>query len=398
MGYSRIASTPVTYIGWGSVEKLVEEVERYNAKIILIVADPVLATIGLLDKIISPLREKQYQFDLYTDLIPEPVLETGEKLVDFSRKKSYSLVIGIGGGSALDMAKLAAVFSHNTGSLKDYLNLSATRKIQQKGIPKILIPTTSGTGAEVTSIAVLALEHTKDVITHDYLIADTAIVDPELTVSVPPKITAATGADALTHAVEAFISVNANPVSDGLALQAIRLIGRSLEQAVRNGNDKEARINMAYGSYLAGLSFFNAGVGAVHALAYPLGGQFHIAHGDSNAVLIPYVMSYIRKSCSNKLPLVLEALGEKIQHLTDEEASERCVEKLASLMKDIGIPQKLGGFSIPESAAQSLAKDGIKQKRLLARCPMALTEQDILQIYQSAFSGILTEAPERTFQ
>lgn len=397
MVYSRIASTPVTHIGWGAIEKLVEEVERSGENKVLIVADPVLESIGLLDKIISPLRHKLYPYDLYTDLIPEPVLETGEKLVDFARKGDYSLVIGIGGGSALDMAKLAAVFSHNPGSLKDYLNLTATKKIQQKGLPKILIPTTSGTGAEVTNISVLALEHTKDVIIHDYLIADTAIVDPELTVTMPPKVTAATGADALTHAIEAFISINANPVSDGLALQAIRLIGSSLEQAVKNGSDKSARINMAYGSYLAGLSFFNAGVGAIHALAYPLGGQFHIPHGDSNAVLIPYVMNYIRRSCSKKIAFILEALGENIQHMSDDEASKKCIDKLASLIKAIGIPQKLGGFNIPETAARSLAEDGIKQKRLLSRCPMTLTEEDILQIYQSAFSGVLTEAPEKIF-
>jgi alcohol dehydrogenase class IV len=398
MVYSRIASTPVTHIGWGAIEKLVEEVERSGANKVLVVADPVLESIGLLDKIISPLPHKQCQYDIYTDLIPEPVLETGEKLVDFARKKDYSLVIGIGGGSALDMAKLAAVFSHNPGSLKDYLNLTATKKIQQKGILKILIPTTSGTGAEVTNISVLALEHTKDVIMHDYLIADTAIVDPELTVTVPPKVTAATGADALTHAIEAFISINANPVSDGLALQAIRLIGSSLEQAVKNGNDKSTRIDMAYGSYLAGLSFFNAGVGAIHALAYPLGGQFHIPHGDSNAVLIPYVMNYIRRSCSKKIASILEALGENIQHMSDDEASKKCIDKLASLIKAIGIPQKLGGFNIPETAARSLAEDAIKQKRLLSRCPMTLTEKDILQIYQSAFSGVLTEAPEKIFQ
>lgn len=397
MDYSRIASTPVTYIGWGAIEKLIGEVEKYDENNILIVADPILQSLGIIDKIILPIQHKGYRYDLYTDIIPEPLLVTGEKLVSFARKGNYSLVIGLGGGSALDMAKLASVFINNPGDLKDYLNLSGTKKIEQKGVPKILIPTTSGTGTEVTNISVLALEHTKDVITHDYLLADTAIVDPELTMTVPPRVTAATGADALTHAIEAFISVNANPVSGGLALQAIRLIGGSLKQAVKNGNDKSARIDMAYGSYLAGLSFFNAGVGAIHALAYPLGGQFHISHGESNAVLIPYVMNYIRRSCSQKIAIILEALGENIQDLDKDTASIKCIEKLALLIKEIGIPQTLGGFNIPETAARSLAEDGIKQKRLLCRCPMTLTEDDILQIYQSAFSGVLTEAPTKVF-
>ncbi|MEO6914519.1 MAG: iron-containing alcohol dehydrogenase, partial [Chitinophagaceae bacterium] len=311
----------------------------------------------------------------------------------FARKGNYSLVIGIGGGSALDMAKLAAVFTGNPGDLKDYLNLSGSLKVEQPGLPKILIPTTSGTGAEVTNISVLALEHTKDVITHDHLIADIAIVDPELTLTVPSKVTAATGADALTHAIEAYISVNANPYSEALALQAIRLIGGALKKAVKDGNDKAARTDMAYGSYLAGLSFFNAGVGAIHALAYPLGGQFHLAHGESNAVLIPFVLRYIRTSCSLRLGSILHALTGEWFHLEEEEASIKCVETLATLMREIGIPETLCGFGIPSTATRSLTEDGVKQKRLLARCPMPLTEEDIFRIYEAAAAGTLVEAP-----
>src|SRR5690606_3333369 len=178
--------------------------------------------------------------------------------------------------------KLAAVFIHNEGDLETYLNLTGSRSISEKGVFNILIPTTSGTGSEVTDISVLALENTKDVVSHEYLKADLAIVDPKLTCSMPRDVTASTGADALTHAIEAYLSVNANPVSDGHALQAIRLIGGALHRAVVDGNDEEARIAMSYGSYIAGLAFHNAGVGAVHALAYPLGGQFHIPHGSSN--------------------------------------------------------------------------------------------------------------------
>ncbi|RYZ63071.1 MAG: iron-containing alcohol dehydrogenase [Chitinophagaceae bacterium] len=387
----RIASSPITHIGWGALEKMNDEIE-FCGKRILVVADPVLKNIGLLDKLISRLAKPNLHVDVYTDVIPEPLLETGEKLVRHARSGDYNLVIGIGGGSALDLAKLAAVFVKNEGDVKDYLNLSGTRKLMDKGLPKILIPTTSGTGAEVTNISVLALENTKDVIMHDYLLADVAIVDPELTMTVPSRVTAATGADALTHAIEAFLSVNANPYSDGHALQAIRLIGASLKKAVADGSDKEARTAMSYGSYLAGLSFFNAGVGAIHALAYPLGGQFHLAHGESNAVLIPYVLGYIRKSCAARLTLVLPALTGKYYDLPEEKASVKCIEVLATLMKDIGIPQTLAGYEIPPEAARALAKDGIKQKRLLARCPMSLTEDQILDIYNAAFTGTITTA------
>lgn len=388
MNAVRIASSPLTHIGWGALEKLSGELRNYGT--VLLVADPVLKTIGLLDKIMTRFPE-DIHCDVYTDVVADPPVETGERLISFARRGKYDLVVGVGGGSALDLAKLAAVFTQNAGDLKDYLHLSGKRKIGAKGLPKILIPTTAGTGTEVTNLSVLTLEHTKDVIAHDFLLADVAIVDPALTVSLPPRVTAATGADALTHAIEAFLSVNANPYSDGHALQAIKLIGCSLRKAVETGSNREARTNMTYGSHLAGLAFFNAGVGAVHALAYPLGGQFHLAHGESNAVLMPYVLRYIRKTCSAKLAVVLQALTGRPYQLADEEASLKCIEVLATLMSDIGIPKTLGGYNVPPEAAKALAKDGVRQTRLLARCPMPLDEEQIFEIYRAASSGIVIE-------
>ncbi len=393
MKYISIAPSPQTYIGWGSIEKLPECIKMFGSRVLL-VADPILIKTGVVDKIVAAIKSNGFDYDLYTGIIPEPMLETGETLVAFARNGNYSLVIGIGGGSALDMAKLAAVFTGNSGALKDYLNLSGTLKIEKPGLPNILIPTTSGTGAEVTNISVLALENTKDIIMHDYMLADIAIVDPELTLTVPPRVTAATGADALTHAIEAYISVNANPYSDSLALQALRLIGGSLKRAVTNGNDRAARTDMAYGSYLAGLSFFNAGVGAIHALAYPLGGQFHLSHGESNAVLIPYVLRYIRKTCPSRLGSILQALTGEYLQLDENAASVQCVETLATLVSEIGIPATLVGFGISSAATKSLTIDGIKQKRLLARCPMQLAEVDIFRIYEAAIAGTFVEAQD----
>ena len=391
MSVSKLVFAPLSYTGWGSLKELLPEVEKYAPKKILVVTDPMLAKIGLTDRVTDPLEKEGYSVTLYTDVVPEPPLETGEKLVSFTRNGQFDMVIGVGGGSALDLAKLAAVLAVHEGPAVDYLNLTGTKKVEKKGLPKILIPTTSGTGSEVTNISVLSLETTKDVVTHDYLLADVAIVDPELTVSVPAKITAATGIDALTHAVEAYISVNASPTTDGLALQSIRLIGRSLRKAVEDGSDKQARIDMSNGSYLAGLAFFNAGVAGVHALAYPLGGQFHISHGESNAVLLPYVMGYIRKSCAKRMADILNALGGNSTYLSEEEASYKCVEELERLVKDVGIPSTLAGFDIPESALESLTQDGVKQKRILARSPLPLLKDDIRKIYQSAFDGAVVE-------
>ncbi|KYD28877.1 iron-containing alcohol dehydrogenase [Parageobacillus toebii] len=391
MSVSRIVFTPLNYVGWGALDNLLPEVERFSPKKILVVTDPALEKIGLVQRVTNPLVERGYDVEIYTDVVPEPPLETGEKLVSFTREGKFDLIIGVGGGSAMDLAKLAAVLAVHEGKVGDYLNLTGTRNIEKKGLPKILIPTTSGTGSEVTNISVLSLDTTKDVVTHDYLLADVAIVDPQLTISVPPRVTAATGIDALTHAVEAYVSVNASPTSDGLALQAIRLIARSLRKAVENGEDEQARIDMSNGSYLAGLAFFNAGVAGVHALAYPLGGQFHIPHGESNAVLLPYVMGYIRKSCTKRMADILNALGGNSSFLSEEEASYRCVEELERIVHDVGIPRTLGGFNIPESALESLTKDAAQQKRLLARSPLPLLEDDIRTIYQSAFQGVITE-------
>ncbi|MBT2583395.1 iron-containing alcohol dehydrogenase [Planococcus sp. ISL-109] len=383
----KVTFVPLSYTGWGALGQLTAEVARFDGKHILLVTDPFLVELGLADQVTGPLERAGCKISLYTEVVPEPPLAVGEKLVAFAKNGSFDLVIGLGGGSALDLAKLAAVLAANAGTVADYLNLSGTRAIEEKGLPKILIPTTSGTGSEVTNISVLSLETTKDVIAHDWLLADVAIVDPALTLSLPPKITAATGIDALTHAVEAYISVNANPVTDAMALQAIRLISGSIRTAVQDGNDRDARSAMSYGSFIAGIAFFNAGVAGVHALAYPLGGQFHISHGESNAVLLPYVMDYIRPSCEERMKDIYEALGFSTEDLSAGSASTRCIDELHRLVKDVGIETTLQGFGIPESALERLADAGAEQKRILARSPMPLARDDIYSIYKSAFAG-----------
>ncbi|MEH7306911.1 iron-containing alcohol dehydrogenase [Neobacillus drentensis] len=387
----KITFTPLSFTGWDSLAHLLEEVKRFDVKKILVITDPFLKDIGLTNKVVDPLEEAGYVTEIYTDVVPEPPLAIGEKLVAYTRENLFDMVIGVGGGSALDLTKLAGVLASHEGKVEDYLNLTGTKKITNKGLPKILIPTTSGTGSEVTNISVLSLETTKDVVTHDYLLADVAIVDPALTVSLPPKVTAATGVDALTHAVEAYVSKNASVVSDALALQAIRLISNSIRTAVSNGQDKQARTDMSYGSYLAGLAFFNAGVAGVHALAYPLGGQFHIAHGDSNAVLLPYVFGYIRQSCEKRMKDIYDAMGFSSANLSQEEASYRCVAELKRLVEDVNIPSSLKGFNIAEDALESLTNDAVEQKRILARSPMPLLKEDIYTIYKAAFDGVVVE-------
>lgn len=382
--------SPLTILsGAGVLSQVVDQVRFFKATKVMIYADPGIFQAGIVEKLETILRKNEIAYELFSKVVPEPPLAIADEAVNALRNSDADLVIGIGGGSSLDIAKTAAVLSQHEGNVEDYLNLSGTKKLLHKGLPKILIPTTSGTGAEVTDIAVFSLDTTKDVITDPFLLADTAIVDPELTYSLPPRITAATGVDALTHAIEAYTSVNASPLTDTLAIDAIERIGKNIRNAVWHGRDVEARKELSLGSLHAGMSFYNAGVAGVHALAYPLGGLFKIPHGESNAVLLPYIFDFVWPSCVGKMKRVAMALGVYSSSMTDREAAIAAVEGLYHIVQDVGIPTSLKGFGIKESDLEHLTADASKQTRLLGRSPMPYRKEDIRGIYQRSFDGIL---------
>ncbi|TDF91055.1 iron-containing alcohol dehydrogenase [Paenibacillus piri] len=390
--------TPVKIVtGPGSLKCLTNEIVNFNISKVMIFADPGVIKAGMLDSLAAILKDLHVDYMVYSDIQPEPPLSVGDRAVQAIRESQAELIIGIGGGSCLDIAKAAAVLCMNEGSVADYLNLTGTKKLIHKGIPKILIPTTSGTGAEVTDIAVFSLDKTKDVLTHPYLLADIALVDPELTFSLPPKISAATGIDALTHAVEAVISVNASPLTDTLALEAIRRISSSLRTAVWHGTNRTARAEMSYGSLLAGMSFYNAGVSGVHALAYPLGGLFKISHGESNAVLLPYVFDYIWPACLDKMQLLAKSFGIPTSGLSKREMAILTVTAFKEMVLDVGLPTSLQDYGIQRDDLQRLADEAIKQTRLLARSPMPFTVQDIVRVYNNAWEAKLTHEGERFY-
>lgn len=382
---SKTTLIPQLYHGWGACQKLPEIIKNLAVKNILLIVDPFIVKSGKITEFTQLLSE--YKLIVFSEIEPEPSLALGEKIVDFSRKNNTDLIIGIGGGSALDLAKLVAALSTHKGKVVDYLNLTGHLKLHQKGLPSIMIPTTSGTGSEVTNISVLSLKSSKDVIAHDYLLADIAILDPELTKSVPPRVTAATGIDALTHAVEAFLSINADPISDQFALKAISLIYNALPIAYRDGNNHNARIDMSYGSYFAGIAFFNAGVAGVHALAYPLGGQFNISHGESNAVLLPYVLEYISCSCEQRLCKIGKTIGLDIKNSATSDGADITIKALQKLVRDVNIPNSLTNYNIQKEHLEGLTIDALKQTRLLARSPLKLEYQDIFTIYSAAYNG-----------
>lgn len=370
--------------GWGSLGRLVDEIKNFNATRVLVVTDPFIAKMGLVDKVRNLLEPLNIKVGCFDGVEPEPRIQIVQECIAAVAEGDYQVLIGLGGGSSMDITKCASVLQANGGEIKNYFGVNL---IPKPGLPMIMVPTTAGTGSEVTAIAILSdtdAELKKGIVS-PYMLPDVAIVDPELTVSMPPKVTAATGMDALTHAIEAYISVNSTPITDSLALKAIKLIAGSLRAAVANGENIKARSNMAMASLLAGIAFANAGVGAVHALAYPLGGKYHIPHGVSNTLMLPYVMEYNLISNLPKFVDIAKAMGEEVDQLSVREAANKALESMKALAVDIGVPLRLREVNIPEEALSILADGAITQTRLLTNNPRKLTQDEILEIYKKAF-------------
>ena len=367
--------------GRGAIAGLDDEVARLKASRVLIVTDPGLVATGIPDKVAAALTGREVSF--YTDIEADPSIETIDACVEHVRKKNLDLVIGLGGGSPIDTAKCAAVLARNEGRAEDYLGIE---KIDQPGLPKLMIPTTAGTGSEVTNVAVLSLkaQHTKKGIVSRHLFADCAVLDPELTVGLPASITAATGMDALTHAIEAYVSRFAQPLTDHFALEAIRLISHNLRTAVHNGANLDAREAMLTGSLYAGLAFGSAATGMVHGLAMPLGGQFNVPHGVANAAMLPHVMKFNLVSAVERYRNVAEAMGEIVAGVSARRGAELAVEAVERLSDDIGVPslRKLG---IPEDAIDALAADGMTNTRQILPNPRTVTHADLTEILKDAF-------------
>ncbi|OUV67245.1 MAG: alcohol dehydrogenase [Gammaproteobacteria bacterium TMED133] len=368
--------------GSGSVAHLKDEVLRLGMTRPLIVTDTILQSVGVVQLVEDQLAN--VPFSVYNGVLPEPeVYLVGDCNQQFCDEACDGL-IAVGGGSAIDIAKaVSAVFAY-TGRVEELFGIGL---VPQKGPPVIAVPTTAGTGSEVTNIAILSDKSAqlKKGIVSDFILPDLAIVSPEMTVTMPKPVTAASGVDALVHAVEAYISVNASPITDSLALGAIKMISRNLPVAYKEPRNLIARDSMATASLMAGMAFGNAGVAAVHALAYPLGGRFNIAHGVSNALLLPYVMEWNKDSCLEKFREIANAIDVDTRSLSDEEAAKEAVDSMETLCRKVEIPQGLRSLNIPRSVIPDMAADAIQINRLLKNNPRVLSEQDIIEIYESAY-------------
>ncbi|MDI3534169.1 MAG: alcohol dehydrogenase [Thermosediminibacterales bacterium] len=371
-------------MGVGALKKLGSEARKLGGKKVFIITDEGIAKAGILEKVKGILEKEGFEVGYFDKVIPEPPIDTVEDIAEAVKQDGYNLLIGLGGGSSIDATKAVSILVTNGGPIDKYVG---TNLVEKPGLPTIMLPTTSGTGSEVTPIAILTdvKEELKKGVVSPYLYADVAIVDPNLTITVPPKITANTGMDALIHAIESYIAKKANKFTECISLEAIKLISGSLRTAVADGENIEARYNMSLGSLMAGVAFANAGVGAVHALAYPLGGQFHIPHGMANTLMLRYVMEYNVVSRMEKFAKIAEAMGENIEGLSIREAAQKAIDAMIALAEDIGVPTKLREVDIPEAAIPKLAEAGVKVTRLLSNNPRVLTLEDITQIYTNAW-------------
>lgn len=374
-------TTPRILMGRGALAQTAAEVNRLKARRVLIVTDKGLVAAGVASRLEAVLTGAGIAWIRFDSVEPDPRFEIAVQAAELAKKEQADLVIGLGGGSPLDIAKVCAILATTTKPVSELFGIDM---VPEAGLMTLLIPTTAGTGSEVTPIAILSDEHEKlkKGIVSPRLFPAAAILDPDLTVGMPPGVTAATGLDALIHAVEAFTSKNANSISDVLARQAMKLVFENIRKAYANGEDIEARANMLEGSLLAGMAFANAGVTAVHAFAYPIGAEFHIPHGVANSIMLPPVMEFNMLGNLEKFAAMAEIFGEPVAGLNQRERARRMVQALRELGEDLRIPRHLREFGVGEHHIPALAQGVMKVTRLLANNPRRITLADAEAIYR----------------
>jgi alcohol dehydrogenase class IV len=375
-----------TIFGRGVVNQIGPECESLGASSALLVMDSGLAKTDISPRIQDLIHESGVKIYLYPDVSPEPDPKIADLGAEKVKKDKIACVIGVGGGSSMDVAKAIAVLAKNDGKAVDYIGLN---KVKNQGLPTIMVPTTSGTGSETTFTAVFTMRDTKGKggINSPFLYPNTAILDPELTLGLPPYVTAYTGMDALTHAIESYTSLQAHFMSEPISLRAIELISDNLRGAVFNGKDIHFRENMMMGSYLAGLGLAMSGVGACHSLAYPLGSLFDIPHGVANACMLPYVLEYNYPGNIDKFCRMAIAMDQDVEGISPRDIAALVADVVYDLEDDIGIPLTLDELKIPEDAIPELAKAAIKVERPLMNNPRPMTLEIIEEIYRQAFEG-----------
>ncbi|MFF2854768.1 iron-containing alcohol dehydrogenase [Peribacillus sp. NPDC058002] len=365
-----------------------EELVKLGSKKTMIVTDKGIINAGLLEVILSSITTSELEYVIYNEVPSNPPAATVEKGVNVFKQHNCDSFVAVGGGSAMDACKAISIMSENDGHVIDY-DIGG-RTFTKQGSPVITIPTTSGTGSEVTQWAVITdkKRNWKASIGSPLMAPTVSLVDPMLTIGLPPAITAATGVDALTHAIEAYTTkaaiTGSSPITDALALEAIRLVGNSLRKAYAQGDNYKARENTMLGSTIAGMAFPQIGLGSTHGLAHPLGGYYDVPHGVANAILLPYIMNFNLLTCPERFANIARVLGENIEGLSPMEAAEKSVVAVKKLVKDVNIPT-LKSFDVNPEDFTHLAEDAI-QDQTAKDNPRRTTLQDAINLYNQAYN------------
>jgi alcohol dehydrogenase class IV len=374
-------------VGLGSALELAAQCHQLGVARPLLVTDPGLMAIGLVPPVLAALEQAGLAPLVFDQVREDPPEATVLAAVALARSGKVDGVIAVGGGSSMDVAKVVAVLLAGEQTLADMYGVG---KVTGARLPLILVPTTAGTGSEVTPVAIVTTgETTKAGVSSPVLLPDVAVLDAALTLGLPPAVTAMTGVDAMVHAIEAYTSRHKkNPLSDNLALQALHLLSRNIRTAVREGGNQQARENMLLGACLAGQAFANAPVAAVHALAYPLGGHYHIPHGLSNSLVLPSVLAF---NAPEAEVLYAELADVVIGAPVAGSAAAKTAALIAALRQlidDVALPATLHQAGVRESDLEMLATDAMLQQRLLVNNPRAVAYEDALAIYQAAYGAV----------
>ena len=370
-----------TYSGKGSIaEGIGEAIQKENAKRILVFSDKGIVSAGLIDPLLTAISKAGAEYEVFSDLRPEPSYSDVEKIRAQAENYAGDLIVAFGGGSVMDAAKLCSILKGSNYTVKDLLENPALGKKQLK---TVAIPTTCGTGSEATCNAIVAVpeEEVKKGIVNAAMIPDYVILDPTVIKKLPKQIVAATGVDALAHSVECFTSKKATPLSNTYALAGAKLIFQNIRRAFSNPDDMEAKNNMMLGAYYGGIAITGSGTTAVHALSYPLGGKYHIAHGVSNAILFAHVMQMNKAYCTEQLALLCDTINPALYAESADKKADFVIQEIADIVKFTEIPTDLYGFGVKKEDLDFLVDSGSKQTRLLQNNRKTLSLDDIREIY-----------------
>lgn len=361
--------------GVGESQKLNKWVELFHASLVLVIVDGVVAKTDAFLAMTESMKEQGISFDIFSDTIPEPPMELIDNLAAQVREKAYDLVIAVGGGSPMDTAKAVCMLKNNEGRIKEYL-FGGSRTPKYPSVPLICIPTTAGSGSEVSCASVIedTEEHIKLSCTHPNLYAKVAILDPLMQKGMPASVTAGTGMDAMTHAIESYTSKNSSVFTEMYARKAIAIIAKHLPIAVKEPENLESRMMMAQASTMAAITMANGGLGAVHGISQSMGGVAHTPHGITNAILLPKVMKYNYKGDMEKFADIAALLGVDTSEMTTEEAAQAAGKKIAEINAEIGIPDNITSLKVTKDMFPEIVK-GTMGYRLLWMNPIPFTEE-----------------------